>query len=137
MSGNKSYKSNKNCYLSSLKLECQIRVAFLWQTQIETTKYGLYDVMRIKKKEFILTPTVIWAKFLSQRSYSYITFLTKVHFKGTKNVREWKSCLKRKHWPSLDILFITFCFEIDFRQIWLKFDRFSRFLCLKISTFMK
>ena len=37
-----------------LSLECKIRVAFLWQTQIQTTKYGLYDGIRIKKKVFIL-----------------------------------------------------------------------------------
>ena len=29
-------------------------VAFLWQTQIQTTKYGIYDMIRIKKKEFLL-----------------------------------------------------------------------------------
>ena len=56
------------------------------------TKYGLYDVIRIKKKEFvlilqsftpsdmnfktILMPKVILAEILSQKSLSYLTFLT-------------------------------------------------------------
>ena len=59
--------------------------------QIQTTNYSLYDVIRMKKKEFImillsftpsdmifepiLMPTVILA-ILSQKSYSYLTFLT-------------------------------------------------------------
>ena len=56
------------------------------QMQIQTTKlYRLYDVIRIKKKGFtpsdmnfktILMPKGILAKILSQKSYSYLTFLT-------------------------------------------------------------
>ena len=34
--------------------ECKLRVIFLWQMQIQTTKYGIYDVMLIEKKEYIL-----------------------------------------------------------------------------------
>ena len=58
-------------------------VDFLWQTQVQTTKYGLYDVIGIKKKKIILIlksftlsdmnfdtiymSEAIMAKFLSQK----------------------------------------------------------------------
>ena len=68
---------------------------FLWQTQIQTIEYGLNDTIQIKKKQVILIlysfapsapsdmnfqtilmPKVILAKFLSQKIYSLVTFLS-------------------------------------------------------------
>ena len=61
-------------------------VTVLWQTQIQTIKYGLNETKRIKKKQValiiylftpfdinfqtILMPKGILAKFLSQKTYS-------------------------------------------------------------------
>ena len=39
-------------------------VAFLWQTQIQTTKYGIYDMIRIKRIYFdILVIYSLWHEF--------------------------------------------------------------------------
>ena len=46
-----AFAQTTKAHLSS---ECKLRIAFLWQTQIQTTKYGLYDMIPTKKKEFIL-----------------------------------------------------------------------------------
>ena len=83
------YKALKH----SLSKECIQGISFLWQTQIQTTKYGLYDMVRIKKYLYrycthlhrftpsdlnfqtILMPKVILAKKLSQNSWSFGTIL--------------------------------------------------------------
>ena len=50
------------CHLikAHLSWECKIRVAFFWQSQIQTTKYGLYDVIRIKKKRTYIETLIIY-----------------------------------------------------------------------------
>ena len=80
---------------AQLSCECKKREVSLWQMQIQRTKYGAFDVIQIKKKEYIiilepfstpdmtfktiLMPKVILEKCLSQKKiYSYLTFLTKM-----------------------------------------------------------
>ena len=40
-----------------------MKVAFLWQAQIQTTEYGLYDVVRIKKERIYIDSLIIYTQW--------------------------------------------------------------------------